>query len=331
MKRLLYILFAATLTVGCNNGDDIYIGNPQEIVFAAKHISRGALNQTDIDNGTGTVLVCGVQNNSSKIFNNVAITRDAATGKWFSATKRNWVEGSNYSFHAYAYNTLDGLTITSGKDGLEFSVQQPTTYDEEAMIDYLLSYSFKVADGAMKPIVQLYLEHAMSLVEIYVVRGNMFDARLTKMTFENIYTQGSMKCTAQAVANSGSKNVWEVSPSGSNNVVYTYEPTTPVIIGDERNNTEAKMEIMCLPQQLTANTKLTIEYEVNEKISPESPDNFVLHKEEFQLYNYQPVNYQSGHRIVYTATVDSGVNLEGVVSEWQDVDYIEGTVLPEIK
>ncbi len=331
MKRLLYILFAATLTVGCNNGDDIYIGNPEEIVFAAKHISRGALNQTDIDNGTGTVLVCGVQNNSSKIFNNVAITRDAATGKWFSATKRNWVEGSNYSFHAYAYNTLDGLTITSGKDGLEFSVQQPTTYDEEAMIDYLLSYSFKVADGAMKPIVQLYLEHAMSLVEIYVVRGNMFDARLTKMTFENIYTQGSMKCTAQAVANSGSKNVWEVSPSGSNNVVYTYEPTTAVIIGDERNNTEAKMEIMCLPQQLTANTKLTIEYEVNEKISPESPDNFVLHKEEFQLYNYQPVNYQSGHRIVYTATVDSGVNLEGVVSEWQDVDYIEGTVLPEIK
>ena len=331
MKRLLYILFAATLTVGCNNGDDIYIGNPQEITFNAKHVSRSALDQSDINNGVGRVYVCGVQNNSSKIFNNVAITRDAATGKWFSATKRNWVEGSNYSFHAYAYNTLDGLTITSGKDGLEFSVQQPTTYDEEAMIDYLLSYSFKVADGAMKPIVQLYLEHAMSLVEIYVVRGNMFDARLTKMTFENIYTQGSMKCTAQAVANSGSKNVWEVSPSGSNNVVYTYEPTTPVIIGDERENTEARMAIMCLPQQLTANTKLTIEYEVNEKISPESPDNFVLHKEEFQLYNYQPVNYQSGHRIVYTATVDSGVNLEGVVSEWQDVDYIEGTVLPEIK
>ena len=331
MKRLLYILFAATLMVGCNNNDDIHIGNPQEITFNAQHISRSALDQNDINNGVGRVYVYGVQNNSSKIFNNVAITRDAATGKWFSATKRNWVEGSNYSFHAYAYNTLDGLTITSGKDGLEFSVQQPTTYDEEAMIDYLLSYSFKVADGAMKPIVQLYLEHAMSLVEIYVVRGNMFDARLTKMTFENIYTQGSMKCTAQAVANSGSKNVWEVSPSGSNNVVYTYEPTTPVIIGDERENTEARMAIMCLPQQLTANTKLTIEYEVNEKISPESPDNFVLHKEEFQLYNYQPVNYQSGHRIVYTATVDSGVNLEGVVSEWQDVDYIEGTVLPEIK
>lgn len=331
MKRVIYILFAVALMTSCVDGNDAFIGNPKEITFNAQHLSRGAMNQTDINNGVGRVYVCGVQNNSTKIFNNVTITRDAATGKWFSSTKRNWVEGSSYSFHAYAYNTLNGLTLDSNKDGLEFSVQQPTTYDEEAMIDYLLSYSFKVADGAMKPIVQLYLEHAMSLVEIYVVRGNMFDARLTKMTFENIYTQGSMKCTAQAVANSGSKNVWEVSPSGNNDVVYTFEPSTPVIIGDERENTEAQMKIMCLPQQLTANTKLTIEYEVNEKISSESPDNFVLHHEEFQLYNYQPMIYRPGHRIVYTATVDSGVNLEGVIADWKDVDYIEGTVLPEIK
>lgn len=331
MKRGVYILFAVALFAGCGKVEDAVIGNPKEIAFSANHISRGALTQTDIDNGKSSVYVCGVQNNSTKIFNNVAITRDAATGKWFPATKRNWVEGSNYSFHAYAYNTHNGLTIDSSKDGLEISVQQPTTYNEEAMIDYLLSYSFKVADGAMKPIVQLYLEHAMSLVEVYVVRGNMFDARLTKMTFENVYTQGSMKCTSQAVANSGNRNVWEVSPSGNNDVVYTFEPATSAVIGDERENTEARMAIMCLPQQLTANTKLTIEYEVNEKVTPESPDNFVLHHEEFQLYNYQPINYQSGHRIVYTATVDSGVNLEGVVAEWRDVDYIEGTVLPEIK
>lgn len=332
MKRAIYIVLALALLAGCSEwSGDVATGNPKEITFNAEHITRGALNQTDIDNGVGKVYVCGVQNNSSKIFNNVTITRDAATGKWFSSTKRNWVEGSSYSFHAYAYSTLNGLTIDSGKDGLEISVQQPTTYNEEAMIDYLLSYSFKVADGAMKPIVQLYLEHAMSLVEINVVRGNMFDARLTKMTFENIYTQGSMKCTAQAVANSGNKNVWEVSPSGSNDVVYTFEPTTPIVIRDKGEATEARMAIMCLPQQLTADTKLTIEYEVNEKVTPESPDNFVLHRETFQLYNYQPINYRSGHRIVYTATVDSGVNLVGSIAEWRDVDYIEGTVLPELK
>ena len=325
MRKLIYILFVVAL-FGCQGFDHtLELG---EIKFDAKVVSRDALSQSNIEKGK--VYVVGVQNNSNKIFNNVAITRDATTGKWFASTKKNWVEGSNYSFHAYAYNTNSGLTITSGKDGLEIAVQQPSTYNEAGMIDYLLSYSFKVADGAMKPIVQLQLEHAMSLVEIYVVRGNMFDARLTKMTFENIYSQGTMKCTAQAVANSGERNIWEVSPSGRNNVVYTYQPTNAAVIGDERENTAAKMTIMCLPQQLTANTRLTIEYEVNEKVTPESPDNFVAHKEEFLLYNYQPINYESGHRIVYTATVDSGVNLEGVVSAWKDVDYIEGTVLPGI-
>ena len=327
MKRLFYMLFAMVLLSACNDGE-VVIGNSGEISFNAKHMSRGAMTQDDIDQSQ--VYVYGVQNNTSRIYNNAPITRDAATGKWFPATKRSWTEGSSYSFYGYAYNTMSGLTLLSGKDGLEIEVQQPTTYNEAAMIDYLLSYTFKVADGAMKPIVQLHLEHAMSLVERYVVRGNMFDARLTKMIFENIYTSGSMKCTSQAIANSGERNIWQTTPSGLNNAVYTFEPTSTTIIGDERENTEAVMKIMCLPQQITANTKLIIEYEINEKVTPESPDNFVAHREEFLLFNYNPINYQSGHRVIYTATIDSGVNLVGVVKDWIDVDYIEGTVLPEI-
>ena len=328
MKRVFTILLGALL-LSCDNGDIVELGTSHEIAFNAQHIQRRAMTQADVNNTS--VYVYGVRNNTTNIYSGTAITRDAATGKWFPRTKSNWVEGSSYSFYGYTYNTTNGLTLDSGKNGLEITVQQPTSYNESAMIDYLLSYAFKVADGAMKPIVQLYLEHAMSLVEIYVVRGNMFDARLTKMTFENIYREGLMKCTSQAIVNSGERNVWQVIPSGTDDVVYTFEPTSTTIIGDERENTEARMAIMCLPQQLTADTKLTIEYEINEKITPESPDNYVPHKEEFYLFNYKPYNYESGHRIVYTATIDSGVNLEGVVSDWVDVDYIEGTVLPEIK
>lgn len=328
MRREFTILLMTLLLLSGCESSDVTLGESPEIAFNAEHVQRGAMTQSDIDNGT--VYVCGVQNNTTKIYNNAPITRDGATGKWFPATKRNWTEGSSYSFYGYAYNTTNGLTLVSGKDGLEIEVQQPTTYNEEAMIDYLLSYTFRVADGAMKPIVQLHLEHAMSLIEIYVVRGNMFDARLTKMTFENIYSAGSMKCTAQAMVNSGERNVWQTTPSGLNNVVYTFEPTSTTMIGDERENTEAVMKIMCLPQQITVNTKLSIEYEINEKVTPESADNFVAHKEEFYLFNYNPINYQSGHRVIYTATIDSGVNLVGVVKDWVNVDYIEGTVLPEI-
>ena len=158
----------------------------------------------------------------------------------------------------------------------------------------------------------------------------MFEARLKSMTFENIYSAASMKCTSQAIVNSGEKNVWQTTPSGLNNAVYTFAPTATTEIGDKRDNTEAVMKIMCVPQQITANTKLIIEYEINEKVTSESPDNFVAKSQEFYLFNYNPVNYQPGHRIIYTATIDSGVNLVGVIKDWIDVDYIEGTVLPEI-
>ena len=328
MKRVFTMLLGATLLLSACERGDLMVSRSNEIAFNAVHLQRGAMTQTDIDNGT--VYVCAVQNNTTKLYDNVAITRDAATGKWFPATKKSWTQGSSYSFHGYAYNTRSGLTLDTKKEGLEVEVQQPTTYNPSAMIDYLLSYSFKVADGAMKPIVQLHLEHAMSLVEVYVVRGNMFDARLKSMTFANIYSAGLMKCTSQATVNSGDKNVWDVTLSGNNDTSYTFAPTATTIIGDKRENTEAKMAIMCIPQQLTANTKLTIEYEINEKADPDSPDNFVTHREEFLLFNYKPYNYEPGHRIVYTATIDSGINLEGVVSDWKDVDYIEGTVLPEI-
>lgn len=328
MKRVLEILLVAMLLSACMQGDDLTVGSSTEIAFNAKHIQRGEMTQSDIDKGK--VYVYGVQNNTTKIYNNAPITRDATTGKWFPQSKRNWTEGSSYSFYGYAYNTTNGLTLVSGKDGLEIEVQQPSSYNESAMIDYLLSYTFKVADGAMKPIVQLHLEHAMALVEIYVVRGNMFEARLKSMTFENIYWQGQMKCTSQAIVNSGERNIWQVTPSGNNDVVYTFAPTTTTIIGDERANTQARMAIMCLPQQITANTKLTIRYEINEKVTADSADNFVEKVGEFYLFNYNPVDYQSGHRIIYTATIDSGVNLEGVVKDWINVDYIEGTLLPEV-
>ena len=327
MKRVFTILLGALL-LSCDNGDIVELGTSHEIAFNAKHMQRGAMTQADVNNTS--VYVYGVQNNTTNIYSGVAITRDAATGKWFPSTKKNWVEGSSYSFYGYTYNTTNGLTLDSGKNGLEITVQQPTSYNESAMIDYLLSYAFKVADGAMKPIVQLYLEHAMSCVEIYVVRGNKFDARLKSMSFKNIYSAGNMKCTSQAIANSGDRNIWQVTPSGNPDVNYTYNPSTAVAISDSRESTQAKMLLMCLPQQLTAATTLTIVYEINEKITPTSPDNWVEHTEEFKLYNYEPMNYQSGHKIVYTATIDSGVNFEGVVKDWIDVDYIEGTVLPEI-
>jgi hypothetical protein len=37
-----------------------------------------------------------------------------------------------------------------------------------------------------------------------------------------------------------------------------------------------------------------------------------------------------GHHVVYTLEVDTGIHIEGTISPWIDVDYIEGTVLPDV-
>ena len=131
--RAFHILLIAALLMGGCQSYEIEVAPSNEIAFDAQQITRGAMTQEDINRSS--VYIYGVQNNTTKIYNNAAITRDAATGKWFPSSKRSWVEGSSYSFYGYAYNTTNGLTLVSGKDGLEIEVRQPTTYNEAAMID----------------------------------------------------------------------------------------------------------------------------------------------------------------------------------------------------
>ena len=328
MKRFLQLICCATLLTACEQwGESLDIKSNSAIAFNAESFVRSAVTQEDIDNARATVKVYATRN-GNVLYNNVEIGREN-TGKWYPKTgKTDWVSGSNYLFYGYAYNTTEGLTIND--NGKLITVNQPTSYNEEMMIDYLLSYQFSVANGAMKPIVQLQLEHAMALVEIYVVRGNLFDARLKKLSLENIYSSASLKCTTHATINEGITNEWEVTLSGNGSTKYTVQSNPGMEIGDTRENTAANMKLMCIPQQLTANTTLNIVYEVNEKVTSDGADNWVEHTETFHLYKYDPIAYQSGHRIVYTATIYSGVNLQGVIAEWKDVDYIEGTILPEI-
>ncbi len=331
MKKFLHLIGCVLLFAACENGGNtLDMTSSTAITFDADNMmfARSAITQEDIDNGSTTVKVYATKNGSNVLYNNQEIEREN-TGKWYPTSgKTNWENDTRYTFHGYAYNTNEGLTISD--NGLSIAVTQPTSYDEAKMVDYLLSYKFLVANGTMKPIVQLQLEHAMAAVEVYVVRGNLFDAQLESLTFENIYSSGSLKCTTHATINESTTNVWEISLSGNGTTKYVLQPNPTITIGDTRENTEAKMKLMCIPQQLTANTMLTVVYKVNEKITADSADNWVSHTETFQLFKYVPLDYQSGQRIIYTATIDSGVNLQCTIAEWKDVDYIEGTILPEI-
>ena len=339
-KFLTYLIVAiGLLAVGCDKIEEHEMRGP-EISFGVSTIdvsTRTGLTSEDVEDMQ--IYIYGVQNNTTSLYSGAAITKDPETGRWYPQTIRRWVEGANYSFYGYTYSTKSGMTITD--DGLTINVTQPSTYNYAAesagnssFIDYMLSYSFKVADGKMRPLVDLQLEHAMTLVDIRIIKDpSISEAILSEMTLSNIFRSGTMKCTSQAIANSGNRNIWSVSFNDSNNASYSIRGTLDdgYTIANTVTATEAKMSIMALPQQLTANTTLTIRYYVNEKPDPAAAeDNWVLHESTFRLYEYTPYVWQSGHHVIYQATIDTGIHLQGTVAEWINVDYIEGTILPEI-
>ena len=51
---------------------------------------------------------------------------------------------------------------------------------------------------------------------------------------------------------------------------------------------------------------------------------------EFALKAFTPNGWVSGHRVRYVLTVDNSIHLSGSVVDYQDVDYLEGVLLPDI-
>ena len=49
---------------------------------------------------------------------------------------------------------------------------------------------------------------------------------------------------------------------------------------------------------------------------------------EFNLNDFNPAVWYRGHKIRYHIVIDSSVDLTGVISAWNEVDVIEGTLLP---
>ena len=47
------------------------------------------------------------------------------------------------------------------------------------------------------------------------------------------------------------------------------------------------------------------------------------------LKNYRPTMWSIGHKVRYYVTIDSSIDLVGTVVKWNEVDFIEGTLLPD--
>lgn len=360
--KILTIVLGTILMVGCNTIEQpaLELGT---ISFGTNMIdlSAGRSTRALVDNealaGDGfAVYVTSVMNGSQRLYPvsgtsvGEMISRDAQTAKWLPTSTyniRNWQSGNTYSFNGFTYlptNATSNGSLTIETLGRQIRVNQPETYNQNTMVDYLYSHTFSVSDGKLRPVVQLDLEHAMALVEVRIAKHESIgDAYLEAVRVENFWRSATMNCQSPAVCNSGQSNVWEISfPSGAEkNTVYERvgrhpedlsSPNELVPLTTRDLDDSVLLSFVAIPQQIDdSSTQLTVSFWVNEKFDQYSPDNYVRHEASFELYNYTPYIWQSGHRITYVLEVDTGIHLRGVINPWIDVDYIEGTVLPEQK
>ena len=304
---------------------------------------------------TGTKGIVPDENMTLPIY----VTDDSETNPAFEATKieyhldnglwytdnPGWVSGKQYRLYAYilsqgngqsvSVDIKDDLTKPGRKSGTHFTVSQPASYsaDENAYADFLLSYP-KNADGTDKPLVTLDFERTMACVELYMTRTqNNSKVIVDEITFSNVCTAAEYSLYFHGTGDrDGMKNVWQVTES--NPVPYIFKGVNGT--GTELSEKEGGvdrfdpsyrvMRFLVPDQSLGEQNKLTVKYRAWEKDESASVGAVTA---EFNLSEYEPSRWSYGHRIRYYVSIDTGASIEGIVDQWKDVDYIEGTFLPD--
>ena len=73
---------------------------------------------------------------------------------------------------------------------------------------------------------------------------------------------------------------------------------------------------------LTNKAALTIKYKVNEN------NKLNNYTQTFNLFNYMPYVWEPGNKIIYTLTINTGVDLKAQITDWEDAGYTEGVITP---
>lgn len=351
LRRVIYIVLAAVSALFSSACSKENLGNGENLPYITFGVSgldigtrsliTGNLLESNPNRLRDCVYVYGIRNNTDQLYSKTPIIREQNSSNWQPSNKRQWAAGSSYSFYAYTSSPAAVGSAPTGDEGgifvehsgLKITVLQPKDYNEANMVDYMLSHAYKVADGANYRTVMLYMQHATAWIEI-VVQKEMPEHVITlnNITLSNIFRSATMQCESQGIANSGEKNIWMVQLSGTNDLSYTkssfYNEGTrfPLPNNYESDTYLGAMNLLTVPQQLTAGTALAVSYSVDEDNNNETPA--TQYSQTFQLFNYIPYVWESGNKITYTLTINTGVALKASVSDWKDAGYTEGVILP---
>lgn len=262
-------------------------------------------------------------------------------------SNRTWAN-QEYEFYGYILSpgNANGASVSlvnsyQGNFGHCVDLYQPTSYidDGAAWSDYLLSYRVSV-QGKNKPLVRMEMERITSGVELYISTPEGAQAVVESITFSNVSRCMRYTIAEHAISNpnlSGIRHKWvyqNINGASNTKVNYTKSANNSSSWfevqekAEENSRFESKfcmMRFITVPQDVTGT--LTVVYRVNET-NQSDKTRWTQYTASFDLSQTSVTRWELGRKTRYYISLDTAVDLEGVIADWVDIDYMEGTFLP---
>ena len=262
-----------------------------------------------------------------------------------------WNTNKSYEFYGYMLSPGKGtgasvsqVTTYKGNPGHCVDVCQPSTYthnNDDVWSDYLLSYRVN-AQGKNKPLVRLEMERVTSGVELYISTPKGAQSVVESISFKGVKRCMRYTIAEHAIANAtlfGIRNKWVYQDiSGAENSVVDYSRSETSAAkwfevqtkADEDSRFDSKfrmMRFLTVPQDVTGT--LEVVYRVNETDNKDNPRaNWTQYTALYNLSETAITRWELGRKTRYYISLDTAIDLEGVIADWVDIDYVEGTFLP---
>lgn len=262
-------------------------------------------------------------------------------------SNRTWAN-QEYEFYGYILSpgNANGASVSlvnsyQGNKGHCVDLYQPTSYthNDAAWSDYLLSYRVSV-QGKNKPLVRMEMERITSGVELYISTPEGAQAVVESITFSNVSRCMRYTIAEHAISNpnlSGIRHKWvyqNINGASNTKVNYTRSANNSSSWfevqekAEENSRFESKfrmMRFLTVPQDVTGT--LTVVYRVNET-NQSDKTKWTQYTASFDLSQTSVTRWELGRKARYYISLDTAVDLEGVIADWVDIDYMEGTFLP---
>ena len=248
---------------------------------------------------------------------------------------------SYYRFYGFAYssNAVIGtnLSIENSTYGRQFTVTQPETGTGDDTIDYLLSSLVNVSSSSGHyPLVPIELEHAMTRVDVDVqiadamIDGTSSLVKDVEISVSGIKRKATMLCVQPKLQGEEGTNSWYITFEDATAATYTKAIAVQDLYSNlEGNDTDLNMSFIAIPVNNAGmdDLVLTLTYNNASKPAPSTPKDYVY---TFKLKDFTPKGWVNGHKVKYTLTIDNSIHLTGSIVDYQDADYIEAVIVPDV-